>query len=86
MFYRVLFLCLVAINITGFRISLFSQNSANYIRAGQTYLRNGQYIEALQTLNEAILEFPSSSELYFLRGYAKYTLDDFLGAELDTGF
>ena len=83
MFYRTVLLSLIIINLSAFRVPLFSQDASHHIRTGQNWLRNGQYIEALKSLNNAILEFPSSPELYFLRGFAKYSLDDFLGAELD---
>ena len=83
MFYRTILLFLIIINLSAFQVPLFSQDASNQIRTGQNFLRNGQYIEALKSLNNAILEFPSSPELYFLRGFAKYSLDDFLGAEMD---
>lgn len=64
-------------------ISLYAQNDINFKQAGLTNLRKGEYIDALANLNNAIQREPGLSELYFLRGYAKYGLDDFLGAERD---
>jgi tetratricopeptide (TPR) repeat protein len=64
-------------------VSLFAQNAAYPIREGQKYIRSGQFVEALEMLNLAILKDPSVPELYYLRGYAKYSLDDYLGAEQD---
>lgn len=61
----------------------WAQNDINFKQAGLTNLRKGEYIEALANLNNAIQREPGLSELYFLRGYAKYGLDDFLGAERD---
>lgn len=61
----------------------FSQSLAALIQTGQNYLRKGQYVDALEQLNFAILKEPASSDLYFLRGYAKYSLDDYIGAEED---
>jgi tetratricopeptide (TPR) repeat protein len=59
------------------------QSLNSLIQSGQNYLMKGQFVEALEQLNFAILKEPASSELYFLRGYAKYSLDDFIGSEED---
>ena len=61
----------------------FSQPSLNFRQTAVNHLRKGEYIEALEYLNVAIQKEPSVPELYFLRGYAKYGLDDFIGAEQD---
>jgi len=61
----------------------YSQPDLNYKQTAVTLLRNGNYIEALEKLNLAIQKEPSLAELYFLRGFSKYGLDDYLGAELD---
>jgi tetratricopeptide (TPR) repeat protein len=61
----------------------FSQSLAALIQSGQNYLRKGQYVDALEQLNFAILKEPASSELFYLRGYAKFSLDDYIGAEED---
>lgn len=66
-----------------FSCTLSAQVDFNFKQAGLTNLRKGEYIEALANLNNAIQREPGLSELYFLRGYAKYGLDDFLGAERD---
>jgi tetratricopeptide (TPR) repeat protein len=60
-----------------------SQPDFNFKQAAVNHLRNGEYLEALENLNTAILRTPGVSDLYFLRGFAKYGLDDFLGAEID---
>jgi len=64
-------------------VTLSAQKRTNLRQLGITQLQNELYLEALHTLNDAILQEPNASELYFLRGYAKYGLDDFLGAEKD---
>lgn len=64
-------------------ISVHSQSIINYKQASITFLRNGKFIEAMEYLNMAISREPYLSELYFLRGYAKHSLDDFIGAERD---
>jgi tetratricopeptide (TPR) repeat protein len=76
-------LILVISGFVAFHVPSFPQNPSGYLRSGQNYLRNGQFVEALKSLNTAILEFPATSELYYLRGFAKYSLDDYLGAEID---
>lgn len=55
----------------------------DYIQFGRVELSKGNNQEAIQYLNSAIKHRPASYEGYFLRGIAKYYLDDFLGAEAD---
>jgi len=62
---------------------LTAQNRMNLRQIGVTQLQNGLYLDALNTLNNAIQYEPTASDLYFFRGYAKYGLDDFIGAEAD---
>ena len=62
---------------------LFGQPGINDKQVAIDHIRKGAYMEALENLNRAIQREPAYAELYFLRGYAKYGLDDFLGAELD---
>ena len=80
MFYR-LFLILL-LPFFPFAV-LFSQPRSNLRQIGVTQLQNGMYLEALNTLNDAIRYEPTASDLYFFRGYAKYGLDDYIGAEAD---
>jgi tetratricopeptide (TPR) repeat protein len=61
----------------------FSQSLNALIQTGQNYLRKAQYVDALAQLNVSILKEPASPELYFLRGFAKLNLDDYIGAEED---
>ncbi|NQV02401.1 MAG: tetratricopeptide repeat protein [Bacteroidia bacterium] len=62
---------------------LFSQTHSNLRQIGVKQLQNAMYLEALNTLNDAIRYEPTASDLYFFRGYAKYGLDDYIGAEAD---
>ncbi|MEI6455945.1 MAG: tetratricopeptide repeat protein [bacterium] len=62
---------------------LQGQVEMNPRQAGVNLLRNGQFIEALDKINQALALEPASADLFFLRGYAKYSLDDYFGAEHD---
>jgi tetratricopeptide (TPR) repeat protein len=62
---------------------LRSQQVINYKQLGVNYIRKGDFVKALETLNFAIQLEPGSNELFFLRGFAKFNLDDYLGAEHD---
>ena len=62
---------------------LFCQTWSKERQLGVAQLQKGLFLEALHTLNDAIHQDPGASDLYFLRGYAKYGLDDYLGAEND---
>ena len=62
---------------------LISQTRTNLRQTGVKQIQQGQYLDALNTFNDAIRREPSASDLYFFRGYAKYGLDDFIGAEMD---
>ena len=61
----------------------FAQSLQALINSGQDYLRKGQFVDALEQLNFAIQKEPASPELFFLRGYTKFSLDDYIGAEED---
>ncbi len=62
---------------------LFSQQIVNYKQLAVNLIRKGDFVQALEKLTFAIQLEPASSELYFLKGFAKYNLDDYLGAERD---
>lgn len=55
----------------------------DYIQFGRLELEKGNYTAAIKYLNSAIEHRPASYEGYFLRGIAKYYLDDYIGAEID---
>lgn len=62
-----------------------AQAGAAYDRRATELISRGAYIDALEYLNLTLRTDPGSAGLWFLRGYAKYGLDDFIGAELDYG-
>lgn len=55
----------------------------DYIQFGRLELEKGNYTAAIRYLNSAVEQRPASYEGYFLRGIAKYYLDDYFGAEMD---
>ena len=64
------------------------QASAQYNReyffwVGRRCMMNNDYQEAIRTLNTLLRFDEEAFEGYFLRGIAKYNLDDLLGAEAD---
>src|SRR3974377_641416 len=64
-------------------ISVHAQLRVSYLQQGRYELSNGHYTEAIEKLNAAITFQPYLYEGYFLRGFSKYQLYDFLGAEKD---
>ena len=77
------FFILVAFCLVFLPVPAGGQTAWKEIQVGQNYLRSGEYVNALEEMNAAIGRTPFVPELYFLRGYAKYSLDDYIGAELD---
>jgi tetratricopeptide (TPR) repeat protein len=65
----------------------FAQNPkykfGDYIDFARKELDKENYTQAIQHLNNAINHRPANYEGYFLRGYAKYALNDFIGSEND---
>jgi len=68
-------------------VSVNAQNHkykfGDYIQFAHVELDKENYTQAIQYLNNAINHRPAYFEGYFLRGYAKYYLNDFIGAEKD---
>ncbi len=62
---------------------IIAQRFGNYLQFGKIELEKENYTEAIKYFNNSIKHRPASYEGYFLRGYAKYSLDDFIGAEKD---
>lgn len=62
---------------------LLAQPDLSFKQKGVNHLRKGEYIEALENFNIAVQLEPSLPELFYLRGYTKYCLDDYFGAERD---
>ena len=58
-------------------------NKEYFFWVGRRSLIDNRYQDAIETLNILLKVDPGSHEAYFLRGIAKYNLDDLLGAELD---
>ena len=56
-----------------------------YINLGRAQLYTEKYSDAIESFNTVIKVKPELSDPYFLRGIAKYNLNDYLGAELDYG-
>lgn len=58
-------------------------NREYFFWMGRTCMMNNNYQEAIRTLNILLRFDEDAFEGYFLRGIAKYNLDDLLGAEKD---
>jgi len=58
-------------------------NKEYYFWMGRSLMMNNDYQEAIRTLNILLRFDEDAYEAYFLRGIAKYNLDDLLGAEAD---
>ena len=62
-----------------------AQTPSNYTSQGRYELSRGRYAEAIELLNHSIELSRFNSEAFFLRGVAKYELEDFFGAHKDFG-
>jgi len=58
-------------------------NKHYFFWLGRTCMMNNDYREAIRTLNTLLHFDENAYEGYFLRGIAKYNLDDLIGAEAD---
>lgn len=58
-------------------------NKYYYVWVGQDLVMESRYKEAIETLNVLLRSDSTAYEAYFLRGIAKYNLDDMMGAEAD---
>ena len=58
-------------------------NREYFFWVGRSCMMNNDYQEAIRTLNTLLRFDEDAFEGYFLRGIAKYNLDDLLGAEQD---
>ena len=58
-------------------------NRDYFFWVGRTCMMNNDYQEAIRTLNTLLRYDKDAFEGYFLRGIAKYNLDDLIGAEED---
>ncbi|MCF8463981.1 MAG: tetratricopeptide repeat protein [Flavobacteriales bacterium] len=60
-----------------------AQTGGNYTSQGRYEIEKGRYASAIELLNRSMQFSKFNSEAYFLRGIAKYELEDFIGAEKD---
>ncbi|WP_300286272.1 tetratricopeptide repeat protein [uncultured Alistipes sp.] len=58
-------------------------DKAYFFHVGRTFLMDDKYRDAIEVLNILLRVDSTAAEGYFLRGIAKYNLDDLLGAEQD---
>ena len=63
--------------------ALRGQSQGNYTSQGRYELSKGRYAAAIELLNRSINQSSYNSEAFFLRGIAKYELEDLTGAEKD---
>ena len=63
--------------------SVQAQYRNYFLQAGRTAIINDKYIDAVSLLNMELKLDPNSHVAYFLRGIAKYYLEDYVGAEQD---
>ena len=66
-----------------FNVAQAQINYAHFIQQARLDLTEGRYKESISGLNVAIAAKPENFEGYFLRGLAKYSLEDFTGAITD---
>ena len=81
----VLFLYVFQFSIFNFQLSICraQYNIDRLITIGRSALYYEDYVLSMQYFNQAIAAKPYLYEPWFLRGVAKYSLDDFAGAEAD---
>lgn len=65
-------------------VNTYAQLNKHYfVYVGRSFLIDSKYEDAIETLNILLKVDENAYEGYFLRGIAKYNLDDLLGAEAD---
>lgn len=80
----ILYIVFVVVGLVGFHLSAYAQLDRNYFyRRGSDNIMDGQYSEAIDVLNILLRTDSRSSEGYFLRGVAKFNLNDLSGAYVD---
>lgn len=70
--------------IGGIHTSHAQIDTERVISVGQNAIYFKDYVLAIQYFNSAIKSAPHLAEPYYYRGLAKYSLDDYLGAEADS--
>ncbi len=76
----VLFCCLLLVESLTLRAQF---NKDYFYYMGRKFIINAHYGEAIEMLNILLRYDPKVHEAYFLRGVAKYNLNDLIGAEVD---
>lgn len=74
---------LTVVVLTGAWTASTQYNKEYFFHMGRRFMMNDDYQEAIRTLNVLLRFDEDAYEGYFLRGIAKYNLDDLLGAEAD---
>ncbi|MDD3108299.1 MAG: tetratricopeptide repeat protein [Alistipes sp.] len=77
------FLLWMMAGVFSFRGAEAQLNKAYFFYAGRSLLIEDKYQDAIEVLNILLRADTSATEGYFLRGIAKYNLEDLLGAEQD---
>lgn len=80
---KYLFGVLLAITLIGSVQVRAQYNREYFFWVGRSSMMNKEYQEAIRVLNTLLRFDEKAFEGYFLRGIAKYNLDDLLGAEAD---
>ena len=80
---RLAFLIIFILSLSAVAESGAQINKEYFYYIGRGYLIEDKYEAAIETLNVLIKADPKAYEAHFLRGIAKYNLDDLLGAEAD---
>ena len=81
---RFLIRAIVSLVLIASANTAFSQYNKDYFfYMGRHFMMNNDYHEAIRTLNVLLRFDDDAYEGYFLRGIAKYNLDDLLGADAD---
>lgn len=79
------FLLLALLLLGGIVTKGYAQiDTQRVISVGQNAIYFKDYVLAIQYFNSAILSAPHLAEPYYYRGLAKYSLDDYIGAETDS--
>lgn len=80
---RKLYIALLAVMLLGCYSAQAQYNKDYFFYIGRGFIIDNKYDEAIESLNVLLRVDPNAYEGYFLRGIAKYNLDDLLGAEMD---
>lgn len=74
---------LLILGLTASCLAMHGQSQGNYTSQGRYELSKGRYAAAIELLNRSIEQSSYNSEAYFLRGIAKYELEDLNGGDKD---